>query len=599
MQRHRAIGVALLAAALLVVPSSVHGQQAEVVAHPMRVAYNVKVRVRDGIHLSADIFRPSDDAKHPVILTITPYNNDSENAMDEAWSYVRRGYAFVTVDARGRYDSEGIFDPFRNDGRDGSDVMDWIAAQPWASGRIATVGGSYVGKNQWMMAKEHNPHHVAMVSYVSPADDFRDGSRYNGVPKLDLMFTWMMGMDGHVNQSRAGWNWAQAMRGLPLLTLDSVVGRRISFWRDVISHRTLDAYWMPVHMTGFYDRFDIPSFNVTGWYEGQLKGQTQNYVNARQHSKTPDAYVLVIGPWLHGVNRNRVIGERDAGPEAIIDLNALRDAWLDQRMLGGTPPVPAQPNFLYFLPGKNEWRSASRFPVPGMQAAQFFLESGGKANTLTGDGTLLRGRPGSGPADQFTYDPANPVPSVSSRTAGARGGLPQGSVDNRAVEARPDVLVYTSEPLAEGLEITGPVTASIHFETDVVDTDIAVKLLDVYPDGRALNLTEGIARAQYRQSYSAPTPLTPGKVTKVDVELFPTSNWFEAGHRIRIEVASSDFPNFARNLNTEDSDTGTAIKVAHTRVLHTSAYPSSITLPLVPNGATQRWNPPMPKAAAR
>jgi putative CocE/NonD family hydrolase len=196
-------------------------------------------------------------------------------------------------------------------------------------------------------------------------------------------------------------------------------------------------------------------------------------------------------------------------------------------------------------------------------------------------------------SDQYTYDPSDPVPSVSSRTAGARGGLPQGSVDNRKVEARNDVLVYTSPPLGEGMEITGPVSASIYFATDVVDTDIAVKLLDVAPDGRALNITEGIARAQYRDSYVHPRLLTPGQPTKLDVELFPTSNWFEKGHRIRIEVSSEDFPNFGRNLNTGNSDTATAIKPAHTRILHSREHPSSITLPIVPPGSTLRWTPPL------
>jgi putative CocE/NonD family hydrolase len=532
-------------------------------------------------------------AKHPVVFTQPPNTNDSDRTMEEAWSFVKRGYAYVTADVRGRYDSEGSFDPYRYDGKDGSDVMNWIAAQPWSNGKVATNGGSYLGKNQWMMAKEANPHHAAIVSYVAPADDFRDGARYNGVPKIDLMYTWAMGMDGHVNQSRAGWNWAEVMRSLPLNKLDSAAGRDVPFWRDMMSHTKLDEFWMPIHMTGFYEKFDIPSFNVTGWYEGQVKGQVQNYMNARRVSKTPDAHALVIGPWLHGVNRNRVIGERDAGPEAIIDLDKLRDEWMDNRMLAGAKPE--WQNFLYFLPGKNEWRSASQFPIPQTKATQFFLESGGKANTLNGDGVLRTGTPGTGSFDQFVYDPANPVMSVSSRTAGARGGLPQGSVDNRKVEERQDVLVYTSEPLGEGMEITGQVSATMYLSTDVVDTDITVKLLDVAPDGRALNITEGIARAQYRDSYTRPTLLTPGQPAKLEVELFPTSNWFEAGHRIRIEVSSSDFPNFARNLNTGNSDTGTAMKTAHTRILHSREFPTSITLPVIPQGASKKWTPPLKK----
>ena len=583
-----AVAVVVLGAGVAA-PSPLPGQQGEVVEYPMVVRYNVMVAMRDGIRLSADIFRPRDEGKHPVIFELTPYNNDSDTQMATAWRFVQRGYAFVTADVRGRYDSEGVFAPFRNDGPDGADLMTWICAQPWANGKIATMGGSYLGKVQWQMAKEKHPGHVAIVSYVSPADDFNDGSRYNGVPKLDLMYTWMMGMDGRVNQSRNGWNWGLAMRQLPLHTLSAVVGREVAYWRQVMQHDRLDEYWAPVQLTGSYGTFDIPSFNVTGWYEGQLKGQVQNYYNAAKTSKTPGDHMLVIGPWLHGVNRNRVVGERDGGPQAIINLDRVRDSWLDHRMLG--TPKPDLPNFLYFLPVKNEWRAAGGWPIPGTQFVEYHLDSGGKANTLLGDGVLRSGTPGKGAPDAYTYDPANPVPSASSRTAGARGGLPQGSVDHRANGTRADVLVYTGEPLREGLEITGPVKAKIFLSTDVEDTDVALQLLDVAPDGRALNLAEGIARAKYRSSYARPEPLQAGQVYGLEVELFPTSNWFAPGHRIRLELSSSDFPNFGRNLNTMASDTGTVMRVAHTRILHTAQYPSAITLPVVPSGTTQRWNP--------
>jgi putative CocE/NonD family hydrolase len=462
--------------------------------------------------------------------------------------------------------------------------MNWVARQSWSNGRIATHGASYSGKTQWMLAKENNPHHAAIVSYVSPADDFRDQTRYNGVPKLDLMYTWMMGMDGRVNQSRTGWNWGAAMRGLPLVTLDERVGRQIPTWRAAMIHDRLDAHWMPGQMTGNYQRFDIPSFNVTGWYEGQLRGQTQNFVESVKRSKRPRDHMLVIGPWLHSVNRDRVVGERDAGPQATIDLDRIRNEWLDHVMLGA--PRADREQFLYFLPVKNEWRSASAYPIPRTQFTPYYLTSGGSANTLNGDGALRSAAPTESGTDSFTYDPADPVPSVTSRTAGARGGLPQGSVDNRKLEERADVLVYTSAPLAEGLEITGPVKGTVYVSSDVVDTDITMKLLDVYPDGKAHNITEGIARAKYRTSYTTPELMTPGRVYRIDVELFPTSNYFEAGHRIRIEVSSSDFPNFARNLNTANSDTTTTMRVAHTKVHHSPQYPSAITLPVIPGGSS-------------
>lgn len=589
-------------AALGVAPIAASGQTAResrYIAYPeMVVEYDVPIPMRDGVRLSADIYRPRDSSvRAPALLELTPYNNNSDRTMEEAWHFVRRGYAYVLADVRGRYDSEGEFLPFRADGRDGSDVMDWIAAQPWSNGRVATMGGSYSGMNQWLIAKEANPHHVAIVSYVAPADAFHDLVRYNGVPKLDLVFTWMMGMDGRVNQSRAGWDWGAAMRHLPLNTMDAAVGRDVPNWRAWMENDRLNDYWEPVQMRGSYERFDIPSFNVTGWFDGQLRGAVQNYTGAVQSGRASD-HMLVIGPWLHGVNRTRRIGERDYGPEAIIDLDGLRDAWLDRRMLGSAGPE--LPNVLYFLPVRNEWRQAEAWPVPDTRFTSYYLDSGGRANTLLGDGRLRTDGPGRGRADGFTYDPANPVPTVSSRTSGARGGLPQGSVDNRAVETRQDVLVYTSDVLAEGMEVTGPVKAVIYFSTDVPDTDITVKLLDVYPDGRAHNISHGIARARYRNSYAQPELLEAGKVYGLEVELFPTSNYFEAGHRIRIEVSSSDFPNFARNLNTaESSDTGTRMQVAHTKIHHSREYPSHIVLPVVPAGASRRWVPGRPVAAGR
>ncbi len=585
----------ILALTLLAAPPA-PAQSAAGIAdkHPMDVRYNIPVRVRDGVKISVDVFRPRDAARHPVLMLQTPYNNDGDSVMDDAWSHVQRGYAYVTVDVRGRYDSEGTFRPYENDGRDGSDIIDWIVKQPWSNGKVATHGASYSGKTQWMLAKESNPHHTAIVSYVAPADDFRDQTRYNGVPKLDLMYTWMMMMDGRVSQSRTGWNWGAAMRNLPLVSLDEAVGRRIPVWRESMTRDRLDDWWTPRQMSGNYARFDIPSFNVTGWYEGQLRGQTQNYVESVRHSRRPQDHTLVIGPWLHSVNRDRVIGERDAGPQATIDLNRLRDEWLAHIMSGAPRPSRAD-NFLYFLPVRNEWRSARSYPIPGTESTPWYLGSGGSANTRDGNG-VLAARPGGGGTDGFTYDPANPVMSVSSRTAGARGGLPQGAVDNRKVEERQDVLVYTSEPLASGMEVTGPVTATIYLSTDVVDTDVSIKLVDVHPDGRALNITEGIARAKYRDSYAKPSLMKPGQVYRIPVELFPTSNYFEAGHRIRIEVSSSDFPNFARNLNTADSDTGTRMVVAHTRIHHSAQYPSAITLPVVPAGKTSSFSPPLATA---
>lgn len=567
-------------------PAPAEAQDGRFLDYPMEAQYNVGVETRDGVRLSANVFRPEGSGSHPTVFTLTPY--DKSTSVDQAWRWVSRGYAYVAVDARGRYDSDGLFDAWRDDSEDGSDVISWIAGQPWSDGTVATMGASYGGMNQWLMAKQANPGHAAIMGYVAPADGFHDLVRWNGVPKLDLIYTWMMGMYGRVNQSRDGWDWSRIMWELPVVKLDSIAGRVVPSWQEWMRHDRMGEYWEPMQTTGYYHLFDVPSLNVTGWWDGQLQGTTKHFIGAVESGRAEDHH-LIIGPWLHGVNRDRTIGLRDHGPRAIINLDGIRAGWVDHHMLG--KPAPDLPRVLYFLPVKNEWRAADGWPIPGTRFTEYYLDSGGNANTLSGDG-ILSGRPGRGPADAFTYDPANPVPTLSSRTSGARGGIGQGSVDNRAVETRDDVLVYTTEPLSEGVEITGPVRAEIFFSTDVPDTDITVKLLDVSPDGRALNLSHGVARARYRNSYENPDFLESGRVYALDVEMYPAANYFEAGHRIRIEVSSSNFPNLARNLNTrESSDHGTSMRIANTMVHHDGQYRSRIILPVIPSGATPPWNP--------
>lgn len=583
----RAVGILLIALAVGPLPDVLAQETASGHAdYPMIVRYDVRIPVDDGVELSADIYRPRTTDPVPTVFSLTPYNNNSDRSMTSASSWVSRGYALVTVDVRGRYDSEGDFEPFRNDGRDGDGVLSWIAERDWSNGRVATFGGSYLGGVQWLMAKQDNPAHAAILSYVAPADGFFDLVRYNGVPKIDLIYTWAMGMDGRVNQSRNGWDWSGAMRELPLDSLDRVVGRNVAYWQRWMQEDSLSEYWFRMHVSGSYENFDVPSFNVTGWWDGQIRGVVTHYRNAVRTGDASD-HTLIIGPWEHGVNSRRRLGERDYGPQAVIPLDSVRNAWVDHRLLGAA--APELPRVAYFVPVRNEWRTADAWPIPETEFTEFFLDSDGAANTLLGDGRLEREGPGTG-TDSYEYDPQNPVPTVSSRTAGARGGIAHGSVDNRAVETREDVLVYTSPPLEEGVTLAGPISATIHMSTDVPDTDVTVKLLDVYPDGRALNISHGIARARYLESYRHPRPLETGSVYPMEVELYPAANFFAEGHRIRVEVSSSNFPNFGRNLNIESSpNTSSRSQVANTTIHHSTEYPSHIRLPLVPDDVGGTW----------
>lgn len=584
-------------------PACAQEQQPEQVGskYPGMISeYKARIAMSDGIQLTATIFRPKDGARHPTVFSQTPYGRDLERwgTAPKAAEFVERGYAVMSVDVRGRYDSGGEFRPF-HDARDGSEVLNWIARQPWSNGKVVSIGGSYTGNSQWNLWRERNEHHAAIVAYVSPADGFGDLVRYNGVPKLDLMFTWMMSY-GYARTNHlpelADTDWQAVMRELPLHTLDLRVGKPFEPWQQSMQHDRLDAFWKPLEVMGNPPGLPIPTLNVGGWYDGQLLGQIRNYRKAMEGSGEQGANNrLIVGPWLHSVNQHRTVGELDGGAEAIINLDRLRDSWIDHVMLG--KESPAFGNFVYFLPIQNEWREAAQFPVPGTKFTTYRLSSSGHANSSAGDGVL--GTKSKGAPDAFNYDPANPIPSLSSRTAGARSGLPQGSVDHRAIEKRDDVLIYTSEPLKEDTEVTGPVSATIYMSTNVVDTDIVVRLMDVYPDGRSLNIAEGIARAKYRNSLSNPELLTPGTVYKIPVELFPTSNLFRQGHRLRVQVTSSDFPVSARNLNTANSDTGTQMAVARTQIHHTNEHPSAIVLPIVPKGSTKVFHPPLKKADAK
>ncbi len=561
-----------------------------------RKLYDVKIPTRDGIRLSADLFIPLGEGRFPAIFNMTPYGTvpDSETLLAAAESYTLRGYVYVAVDVRGRYDSEGEWYAHPAAERhDGCDVLDWIAVQSWSNGKVATVGHSYSGWTQWPIAQECHPHHVAMASSGSPTNLFQDWPNIDGVLSLQPIVTWALGMmPGRGNEAEVPapeLSWKEALWHLPLSELDALMaGRNVPYWQDWLAHDTLDDFWMALQMQGKYGRIQIPTFNVSGWYDARLKGQVAAYLEVMKTTKDRSSHFLVIGPWLHSpVGRAPVFAMRDFGPQGNLDVDKIRCDWLDHVVQG--KQKPELEGVLYFLQVANEWRQASAWPLENTRFVKHYLDSNGSANTLHGDGRLRTDRAGVGPADAYTYDPDDPVPTNWSPTR-ADGILSTEPIDSRPVQERQDVLVYSTTPLAEHTEVTGPVTATIYFSTDVVDTDITVKLLDIDSQGVAFQLTHGIARACFRNSYTRKELLTSGEVYAVEVELQPTSNLFRKGHSIRIEVSSSNFPFYARNLNRgENNSTTTERRPAHTRILHSDEHPSHIVLPVVPVAVPAGW----------
>lgn len=563
------------------------------------VLRDVKIPVRDGVQLSADIFLPKSEGSFPAIFNMTPYGTDPESDVlrNSVLPYVEAGYAYVAVDVRGRYDSGGEWYAHpANERFDGSDVIDWISRQPWSDGKVATLGHSYSGWNQWPIGQECNPHHLAMMSSGSPTNLFVDWPNLDGVLSLQPIATWALGMMyGRGNEAEAPepkLSWKDALWHLPISDLDELMaGRRISFWQDWLTRDKLDDDWQALQMDGRYEKIQIPTFNVSGWYDARLKGQVNAYLKVKATSAIPDSHMLIIGPWLHSpMGTAPTFQMRDFGPQGNLDLPKLRIEWLDHIVKGA--PKPELDGVLYFLQGANEWRQAAQWPLQNTQFTDYYLDSGGSASTLHGDGALGTKQPETCVCDQFAYDPSNPVPTNWSPTR-AEGILPKEPQDNRGVEEREDVLVFSTSPLADNLEVTGPVHATIYFSTDVVDTDITVKLLDVDPHGVAFQLSYGIARARYRNSYEEPELLVPGEIYAVDIELQPTSNLFLEGHSIRIEVSGSNFPFYARNLNTGANNCTTAeMKIANTRIWHGPEHPSRIVLPVASKGSSMLVNFP-------
>ncbi|MCF3933390.1 CocE/NonD family hydrolase [Acuticoccus sp. M5D2P5] len=559
----------------------------------VRKRYGVAITMRDGVTLSADILLPTGDGPFPAVFTMTPYGTEKGDPALEtpARRFNAAGLAYVAVDVRGRYDSGGEWYAHpAAEAADGSDVISFIAAEPWSDGRVATTGHSYSGWNQWLIAMERNPHHVAMASSGAPTSLFVDWPNLDGVLSLQPIATWALGMmyarGGDTDDAAPALTWKEALWHLPLSELDTLMaGRRVAFWQDWLAHDHLDDYWRPLHMAGRHQSITLPTFHATGWFDARLKNQVAAYRGVMAGT-TRDDHLLVIGPWLHSpVGSAPRFEMRDFGPEGDVDMLGLRAAWLADIMAGEVPPERS--GVYYFLQVANEWRHAARWPIPGTMFVTYCLDSGGAANTRHGDGRL-QDAPGRGPADHFIYDPADPVPTNWSPTR-AEGIIPSEPQDNHAVEERQDVLVYSSTPLADPVEITGPVEAEIYFSTDAPDTDITVKLLDVDEEGTAFQLSYGIARGRFHASYEAPETLEPGRIYRVRVELQPVGNLFRPGHTIRIEVSASNFPFYARNLNTGDNNgTTSAMRRAHIKIEHSHTHPSRIILPVVPNGASRR-----------
>jgi putative CocE/NonD family hydrolase len=594
----------------------------------------VMVPMRDGKRMATDIYRPKDTSKkYPIIFVRTPYNfnywdvrNGAPRDLTAELTAVQHGYAYVEMNERGHFFSEGIYDILGAPLSDGTDAITWMSQQPWSNGKVGTIGCSSTAEWQMGVAAQGNPAFAAMipqgfgagVGRVAPY--YEQGNWYRGGAMQMLFIAWLYGQQNQVrpmfppNTSQDDLirasrlfdlapqmppvDWSQALRHLPVMDIiksvkgpDGIFADRaeVSTGGAMIKRAPDDPAWYRGGLWHDDMKINVPGFWFMSWYDVSVGPNlaAYNYVRRTAKPEIANEQYAVIAPTLHcaykRATEDTVVGERSMG-DARLDYDALTYGWFDHFLKGEDNHVlETMPKVRYFVMGKNKWQSAETWPPRGAQPLTFYLASAGKANTLNGDGVLAAAAPDADNQDRFTYDPMDPVPSYGGNVCCTGNAVTGGAFDQRKQEARPDILVYTSEPLAQGLEASGPIGVTLYVSSDVKDTDVTVKLIDVYPDGTAYNLDETIQRLRYREGYDKPPVwMQAGKVYKVALQPMTTSNWFAPGHRIRIEVSGSNFPRFDRNMNTGGNNYDEAKGVvAHTAIHHSRQYASEVTLTVI------------------
>ncbi len=580
-------------ALLAVIPK--HSLAAELPA--VTIEHNVPVKMRDGTVLHADIYRPNAPGKFPVILTRTPY--DKRGDADFGLKGVARGYVIINQDVRGRYSSEGEWYPFLHESEDGFDTVEWAASLPYSDGRIGMYGGSYVGATQMLAAIAHPPHLAGICAEVT-ASNYHDGWTYQG-GAFEQWFneSWTSGLaqdtlNRSVSQETNAQNGVSKLplTEYPLFPLPpsasnaELLHAMAPYFVDWLSHPAYDDYWKRWAIEEHFSDIRVPSLTIAAWYDIFLGGSLRNYVGLRQHAADDSArqgqrLMVMIGGHA-GVGQK--VGDVDFGPAAPVDEDAVTLSWYDHLFKNVANEFAGPKRVKIFVLGANEWRDEDEWPLARARETQYFLHSDGHANSSAGDGSLATSSPRAEKPDHYTYDPANPAPTIGGPLCCDSKHLEPGPRDQRPVEERQDVLVYSTPPLPDDMEVTGPVRLELFAKSSAVDTDYIAKLVDVGPDGFAQNLTEGIVRARYRTSQEKAEFMKPGEVYKFSVDMWATSNVFRKGHRLRLEVSSSNFPRFDRNLNTgEDQAHSQKMTSAINLILHDSEHPSALLLPVVSN----------------
>ena len=551
------------------------------------VEADVEVGMRDGTVLRADVYRPDAPGMYPVLLQRTPYSKDGESPVEQGRKLAERGYVVVQQDVRGRYRSDGEFQPGffsadHRDAEDGYDAVEWAAGLPWSTGRVGTFGGSYCGWTQWELAHTRPPHLAAMIPSAIAANLL--DREMSGALRLGRVLWWSVNTLApdvrlrlgdeqgptttdeaerlYLERDRSKWLWRLPLAEIPDEVL-SGVGRH---WRRWLADHASDHF-------GFLERHRdvaVPALTTTGWYDQQI-GAIKHFTGMRANGMTEEArrgQRLIVGPWSHTTDfSSSQVGEVDFGPEAVRDFFQIADDWFGHWLKGQSTGVEAWPPVQLFVMGANRWREEEDWPLARTEYTDYHLHGGGK---------LGLGAPSDEPPDSYDYDPRDPVMTLYSPPG------QQEPQDQRALDGRRDILVYQTDPVEEPVEVTGPVTVHLWAASSARDTDFVVKLMDVWPDGFVQELCYGIVRARYRDSFASPSLIEPDRVYEYTIQVNPTSNLFRRGHRIRLDVSSSDFPNFDRNHNTGGDDYfESTLATARQTIYHDRQRPSRVVLPVI------------------
>lgn len=614
---------------LFLLPLVLFGQNGEITLEKLReiaiVEHKVMMPMRDGIRLATDIYRPKSPSKYPAILSKTPYNfnqwidgKEMVRQYESAYDAVQRGYVYIVQNERGRFFSEGEWDILGTPTTDAYDAFSWISSQEWSNNKIGTIGCSSTAEWQMAAASLDHPAHVALIPQGFGAGVgrigglYEQGNWYRGGAQQMLFISWLYSVQNDrvrpmfpkdITQEeliRVSRNfdlapespkvdWSVALKHLPVQDIIKNVNGPVGVYEDMIRRKPNDPKWYQGGL--FHDNmaFKKPSYWFVSWYDVATTPNIALFNMLRDKSKFPEAsenQYLVIAPTLHcaykRATENTIVGERSVG-DARLDYDAMTYSWFDFWLKSEANDIKNKmPRVKYYTMGSNKWQNSETWPPIDAVPTTYYLNSAGRANTRNGNGSLVLNPSKTDQPDEFNYDPANPVPSYGGNVCCIGTAIQGGSFDQQNMELREDILVYTTPPLTEDVEISGFIESTLFVSSDAKDTDFTLKLIDVYPDGKAYNLDETIQRVRYREGYDKEVFMEKGKVYEVKLSALSTSNFFPKGHQIRIEISSSNFPRFDRNLNTggNNFDESKGV-VAKNKVHHSSKYPSRIILPMI------------------